>query len=108
MSFLSAHVLDASTGTPAAGVEVSLTGVDGTPLAAATTDANGRVPDLGPDTLAPGDYCVSFAIGAYFARQEQDCFYPVVEVHFTVRATESHYHIPLLASPFAYTTYRGS
>ncbi|MDQ2758509.1 MAG: hydroxyisourate hydrolase [Actinomycetota bacterium] len=108
MSFLSAHVLDASTGTPAAGVEVRLSDEDGTPLAAATTDAGGRVAELGPDTLVPGDYRVAFSVGAYFGRQGQDCFYPVVEVHFTVRATEAHYHIPLLASPFAYTTYRGS
>lgn len=108
MSFISAHVLDASTGQPAAGVQVQLWDEDGTPLAEATTDASGRATELGPDTLQAGDYRVAFSTGAYFGARGQDCFYPVVEIRFTVRATESHYHIPLLAGPFAYTTYRGS
>lgn len=108
MSLISAHVLDASEGVPAAGVEIQLLTGDGTPLAAARTDVDGRVGELGPDALPPGSYRVLFSTGDYFATRGQDCFHPVVEVRFTVAADQSHYHIPLLLSPYAYTTYRGS
>ncbi|MEO7071295.1 MAG: hydroxyisourate hydrolase [Nostocoides sp.] len=108
MSFISAHVLDASAGAPAAGVEIRLQADDGDALGVAHTDADGRVGELGPDTLTPGNYRVVFATGAYFASRGQDCFHPVVEVCFTVAAGQPHYHIPLLLSAFAYTTYRGS
>jgi len=108
MSFISAHVLDASAGNPAADVEIRMHADDGTALGVAHTDADGRVGELGPDTLPPGDYRVVFATGAYFAARGQDCFHPLVEVRFTVAAGQRHYHIPLLLSPFAYTTYRGS
>ncbi len=108
MSFVSAHVLDAGAGKPAAGVEIRLLAGDGTSLGAAHTDSDGRVGELGPDTLPPGSYRVVFATGAYFAAGGQDCFHPVVDIHFTVAAGQPHYHIPLLLSPFAYTTYRGS
>lgn len=108
MSFISAHVLDASAGAPAAGVEIRLHADGEGPLATATTDADGRVGDLGPDLLDPGVYRVVFATGAYFAARGQECFHPVVEIRFTVAAGQPHYHIPLLLSPFAYTTYRGS
>ena len=108
MSFISAHVLDAGAGIPAADVEIRLNAADGTALGAAQTDADGRVGELGPDTLPPGDYSVVFGTGKYFAARGQDCFHPVVEVRFTVAAGQPHYHIPLLLSPFAYTTYRGS
>jgi 5-hydroxyisourate hydrolase len=58
--------------------------------------------------LDPGDYRVVFATGAYFADRGQETFYPRVTVSFTVAAGQSHYHVPLLLSPYAYTTYRGS
>lgn len=108
MSFVSAHVLDAGAGTPAAGIEVLLATEDGRHLASAVTDADGRVTDLGPDTLPPGDYSVTFATGRYFADHDRAGFYPRVEVTFTVAQGQPHYHIPLLLSPYAYTTYRGS
>ncbi len=108
MSYLSAHVLDAGAGRPAAGVEVLLATAAGDSLASAETDADGRAHQLGPDHLAPGDYRVSFASGAYYAGRGIDCFYPRVTVEFTVVAGQAHYHIPLLLSPYSYTTYRGS
>jgi 5-hydroxyisourate hydrolase len=108
MSHLSAHVLDAATGAPAADVTVDLTSATGDPIASARTDSDGRVSELGPDHLEPGDYQVTFGSGDYFARRGSDCFYPVVKVLFTVSAGEAHYHVPLLLSPYSYTTYRGS
>lgn len=108
MSFISAHVLNALTGAPARGIAVRLETDGGDSLGTAVTDADGRVTELGPDVLDPGDYRVAFATGAYFAGQDQPTFYPSVTVTFTVAAGEGHYHVPLLLSPYSYTTYRGS
>lgn len=108
MSYVTAHVLDSVAGTPARGVGVELQAADGTPIATAETDDDGRVPDLGPETLESGDYRITFATGQYFAGRNQPTFYPFVTVNFTVQATERHYHVPLLLSPFAFSTYRGS
>lgn len=108
MSHVTAHVLDASAGRPAEGVAVTLSDAFGTVLAEATTNADGRVTDLGPDALDPGTYEVRFASGDHFAAQGVACFHPYVPVVFTVEAGQAHYHVPLLLSPFAYTTYRGS
>lgn len=108
MSFISAHVLDALAGTPASGVAVRLETQDGEVLGDAVTDADGRVSDLGPDRLEAGDYRVQFATGEYFAGRGQDTFYPFVVVNFAVAPGQAHYHVPLLLSPYSYTTYRGS
>lgn len=108
MSFISAHVLDAVAGVPASGVRVSLSDSDGTLLGEAVTDGDGRVGELGPDHLDPGEYAVAFATGDYFAGRDQDTFFPRVAVAFTVAAGQGHYHVPLLLSPYSYTTYRGS
>lgn len=108
MSFITAHVLDAVAGAPAPLVSVRLLTAAGELLAEAVTDPDGRVRDLGPQTLPPGAYRVTFGTGAYFADRGQDTFYPSVTVDFTVAAGQAHYHVPLLLSPFAYTTYRGS
>ena len=108
MSHVTAHVLDAAAGRPATGIEITLAGEQGGVLGAARTDSDGRVGDLGPATLAPGTYTVRFGSGDYFAGQGVDCFHPHVAVTFTVVAGQAHYHIPLLLSPYAYTTYRGS
>ena len=98
------HVLDAALGRPAAGVGVRLERTDGTVLAEGRTDDDGRVRDLGaPD---PGDHRLVFATGAWFAAQGRETFYPEVVVTFTLG--EGHHHVPLLLSPFAYSTYRGS
>jgi 5-hydroxyisourate hydrolase len=111
MSTVTTHVLDTSLGRPAAGVPVRLEHLaDGEPslMAEASTDADGRVRELGPDGLRPGTYRVVFDTGAYFARSAQRAFYPEVAVSFLVEAADGHYHVPLVLSPFAYSTYRGS
>jgi 5-hydroxyisourate hydrolase len=108
MSYITAHVLDAAAGIPAGGVDVRLETESGEHLASAVTDEDGRVGDLGPDLLEPGNYRVSFETGAYFASSQTETFFPLVTVQFTVVQGERHYHVPLLLSPYSYTTYRGS
>lgn len=105
-SHLTTHILDATSGTPASAVEVSLSTASGEELARGLTDDDGRLA-LGPEVLPPGDYALAFATGAYFAALGTEAFYPSVTVAFTV-ADKPHYHVPLLLSPFAYSTYRGS
>ncbi len=110
MSSLSTHVLDAVSGQPAAGVRVSLEGRVGEewqPLGDGVTDADGRLRDLVPDGLRAGAHRLVFATGDYFAATGQTGFYPEVTVAFVV-TDERHYHVPLLLSPFAFSTYRGS
>ncbi|WOF22766.1 hydroxyisourate hydrolase [Microbacterium betulae] len=106
MPHLTSHVLDAATGTPASGVAISLSTASGAPLASAVTDADGRA-GLGPDLLEPGDYTLRFETGDYFAARGVEAFYPFVTVTFRVTG-ERHHHVPILLSPFAYSTYRGS
>ncbi len=106
MTYLTTHVLDAATGTPAAGVSVTLSHLDGAMIDSAVTDADGRLA-LGPDRLADGDYALTFGTGAYFRSRGVASFHPVATVAFTVSG-EGHLHVPLLLSPFAYSTYRGS
>jgi 5-hydroxyisourate hydrolase len=120
MSAVTTHVLDAARGTPAAGVAIRLETAEGTedPLAGSSTewaalaegrtDDDGRIKDLGPDRLDAGDYRLTFATGEYFDRQGVATFYPQVQITFRITDPEQHYHVPLLLSPFAYSTYRGS
>ena len=103
---LSTHVLDATLGIPAAGVPVRLAR-GGVTLAEAATDGDGRVRELGALT-EPGDYRLTFDTGAYFAAAGQRGFYPEVTIAFTVTDLSAHHHVPLLLSPYAYSTYRGS
>jgi len=109
MSTLSTHVLDTSLGTPAAGVRVALERDDGSPrpLAADATDADGRARDIAREPLSAGTYRLRFDTAGYFARTGRETLYAEVVVTFVVREDE-HYHIPLLVSPFGYSTYRGS
>ena len=108
MSYVTALVLDATAGIPAPGVSITLLTAAGDVVASATTNADGRVPELGPDLLDAGDYRIEFGTGDYFATRGQATFYPRVVIDFTVVAGQAHYHVPLLLSPFAYSTYRGS
>ncbi|MCU1423019.1 MAG: hydroxyisourate hydrolase [Microbacteriaceae bacterium] len=101
MSFVTTHVLDAATGAPAAGVPVWLHDEEGGILALGLTDADGRLADLGPDALPNGVYTIVFDTA------ELSTFYPNVTITFRVDGGK-HYHVPLLLSPFAYSTYRGS
>jgi 5-hydroxyisourate hydrolase len=111
MTHLTTHVLDAVAGTPAAAVAVALArhlpGGGTAHLAEGLTGEDGRLA-LGPDELEPGMYQLSFGTGAYFADRGVDSFYPLVVVTFTVAEGRTHSHVPLLLSPFAYSTYRGS
>ena len=104
---LSTHVLDAAHGRPAAGVTVRLTTMSGDQLAIAVTDDDGRIRELAAE-LAAGNYRITFDTAAYFAATGQQGFYPEVAVTFTVTDAGQHHHVPLLLSPFAYSTYRGS
>lgn len=106
-SLVTAHVLDAALGRPAAGITVALETADGTVLGEEATNDDGRVPSLGPETLPPGMYRLRFGTGAYFAAAARDTFFPEVTVTVTI-GFERHYHVPLLLSPYSYTTYRGS
>lgn len=105
MTHLSTHVLNAVTGTPAAGIAVTLTDRGGALLASATTDDDGRIGSLAGD-LAPGVYRLTFDTGSYFTGTPT--FYPEVTITFEVTTGSVKYHVPLLLSPFAYSTYRGS
>jgi 5-hydroxyisourate hydrolase len=110
-SHITTHVLDAVAGIPAAGVALTLTrrGPAGEEsVASGVTDADGRNRELGPQRLEPGTYRLVFATGAYFAARGTETFYPEVTVDFRVEEGRDHYHVPVLLSPFAYTTYRGS
>lgn len=103
---LTTHVLDARTGTPAAGIALTLRTAAGEVLATGETDADGRA-GLGPDVLPRGDLELRFDTGAHHRATGVPSFHPYVVVAFTVTGTE-HLHVPLLLSPFAYSTYRGS
>ena len=106
---LSTHVLDATTGRPAIGVPVRLERGDGGTLASAATDAGGRIKDWGgAEAAEPGRYRLIFDTGAYFAVRGIGTFYPEVAVTFAISDPSEHYHVPLLLSPYAYSTYRGS
>ncbi|CAA0136462.1 5-hydroxyisourate hydrolase [Mycolicibacterium vanbaalenii] len=107
MKTLSTHVLDAMTGTPAVGVGVTVTDTSGGTVAVACTDDDGRVTSLATD-LTVGVYRLRFDTGGYFAATDVTAFYPEVVIAFEITDTVEHYHVPLLLSPFAYSTYRGS
>ncbi|MBV9761247.1 MAG: hydroxyisourate hydrolase [Acidobacteriaceae bacterium] len=102
MSGISTHVLDVSAGRPASGIMVQLF-FGGELAGSGITDGNGRIQTLLANPK-PGNYCLLFDSGSYYP----DGFYPEVRIFFIVRDSSAHYHVPLLLSPFGYTTYRGS
>lgn len=105
---VSTHVLDASTGVPAQGVSLTVVDADGQIVATAVTDEDGRAKELLPDDAESGVYTLVFGTGEYFERSGTETFYPEVAVTFSVSDVDEGYHVPLLLSPFAYSTYRGS
>lgn len=110
-SQISTHILDTAAGHPAAGVSVVLEAQAGdswTLMASGVTDENGRVTDLGPTRVTPGAYRLRFATGTYFQASSIATFFPEVSLTFTVANPDEHYHVPLLISPYAYSTYRGN
>lgn len=115
MSPITTHVLNTHLGKPAADVAVVLEIADAfeggqwQELARGVTNHDGRIADLLPaDSLAKGRYRITFATGEYFANQGVEHFYPQVAIEFEVDHPSEHYHVPLLLSPFGYSTYRGS
>lgn len=109
MTTLSTHVLDTMHGRPAAGVRLTLEDATGAVLFAGETDDDGRCP--GMPALSPGRYALTFAVAGYFTGRgvtlADPPFLDEVRIAFGV-ADNGHYHVPLLVSPFAYSTYRGS
>ncbi|MET3812520.1 hydroxyisourate hydrolase [Arthrobacter sp. UYEF3] len=111
ISHVTTHILDTATGKPAADVPVSLLVLDDgawSHLASARTDSDGRVKDLGPAVLETGTYRLQFATAEYFAASNTPSFFPEVVLTFNVDRGEPHYHVPLLLSPFSFSSYRGS
>ncbi len=113
MSAITTHILDVSAGCPARSVPVTLerqTTTDWEIVGKGATDEDGRLRDLldSEAILQAGNYRLTFDTETYFANQQIEGFYPQVTVAFTVRDAAQHYHIPLLLSPFGYSTYRGS
>ena len=110
---ISTHILDTKLGRPAAGIRVQLesrSGDDWRVVASGEANGDGRVPNLVPEgaAIAPGEFRLTFDVRRYFAASSTETFYPTISVVFEVAAGQTHYHVPLLLSPFGYTTYRGS
>jgi 5-hydroxyisourate hydrolase len=105
---VSTHVLDAALGRPAAGVAVTLRSAAGFVAGSGSTDHDGRVSDLSRGPLEAGTYQLIFGTAAYFDASGQQGFYPEVVITFALADPRQHVHVPLLLSPFAYSTYRGS
>ena len=112
MSGVTTHVLDTASGRPAAGLRVTLEARAGdgwTVVGEGVTDADGRVPGLAtPGSLRAGAHRLTFATGDWFAAEGVAGFYPEVTVVFVISDPGDHHHVPLLLSPFGYSTYRGS
>jgi 5-hydroxyisourate hydrolase len=109
---ISTHMLDTSIGKPAAGVPVVLEriGVDGAPrkIGAGVTDVDGRVGQLNEAPVEPGEYRLVFATAEYFTTVHGAVFYPAIAIGVRLSAGRDHFHIPVLASTFSYSTYLGS
>ena len=113
MSGITTHVLDLALGSPARGIHVTLERESAgawSPLGRSATDDDGRVKAWsdGALTIAAGRYRLTFETGAYFAQRGVATFYARVPVEFEIKDPGAHHHVPLLLSPFGYSTYRGS
>ena len=115
MGRLTTHVLDTAHGRPAAGIAVELYAVSGKPrhITTVTTNQDGRTdhPLLEGDAFEPGTWELVFSVGDYFTRSgipvSDPPFFDRVTIRFSI-STDTHYHVPLLVSPWSYSTYRGS
>ncbi|KAI8349415.1 hydroxyisourate hydrolase [Blakeslea trispora] len=111
---ITCHVLIASLGIPGQNIDVKIEKLDNangfSVLSTSQTNSDGRCPNLLPNDyhVEKGIYRVTFETKAYFSKMGQECFYPYVQIVFELANPEQHYHIPLLISPYSYTTYRGS
>jgi 5-hydroxyisourate hydrolase len=109
---ITTHVLDTASGRPGRNVKIELeraSGMGWLVIGQGHTDDDGRLRTLTPPgPVEPGTYRIRFETGAYCEANSQSCFFPVVEIQFTVVDGDQHYHVPLLLSPYGYSTYRGS
>lgn len=105
---ISSHILDTNLGKPAVNVSIQLFDEDSKLIGSAKTNADGRVTDFGLKDFKKGAYSLEFATAEYFKTLGTETFFPKAVIHFYVKDASQHFHIPLLISPFAYSTYRGS
>jgi len=109
---ITTHVLDISVGRPGRGIAIELERVDHGIwhlVGGGITDDDGRLRTLTPEGPVPeGTYRIRFQVGPYFAARQIDAFFPLVEIQFAVADGAQHYHVPLLLSPYGFSTYRGS
>jgi 5-hydroxyisourate hydrolase len=111
MTRITTHILDTSLGQPAASVRVWLERVEGqniTLLSETQTDADGRAAKLTPEPVASGHYRLCADIGAYFTATGRETLYHSAIIDVVIDGEQDHYHLPLLVSPYSYSTYRGS
>jgi 5-hydroxyisourate hydrolase len=114
MSSITTHVLDTASGKPGAGIPVILErkthSAGWQKMADGMTNSDGRINDLVPpnEAFLPGHYRLIFETGPYFLLQNKEVFFPQISIMFVAKDPMQHYHVPLLLSPFGYTTYRGS
>lgn len=113
MSAITTHVLDTSLGRPASGIEVALQirlSGEWKQIGNGVTDANGRCNTLGAEggMIQAGTYRLLFNVGTYYRARQTETFYTDIPIVFNVLDPKAHYHVPLLVSPFGYSTYRGS
>lgn len=113
MSQITTHILDTTRGKPAANVPITLfiqVGDDWQEMSAGETNDDGRIGDLlnATTVLAAGTYRMHFETNTYFSANNEQGFYPFVDIVFSVDDSGSHYHIPLLLTAYGYSTYRGS
>lgn len=107
MISLSSHVLDTTSGKPVADMPVTLTGPDGSQVTA-VTNSDGRCMDWPGITFSAGIYAIRFECKDYLIANHGQSFYPFVDIHFEMTEDGGHYHVPLLISPFGFSSYRGS
>ena len=107
MITLSSHVLDTTLGAPAKNMVITLTTPNGESVSA-QTDNDGRCKNWGDIRFSAGVYCLRFETADYLQAHHGKSFYPFVDIHFEMREDGGHYHVPLLVSPFGFSSYRGS
>ena len=108
---LSTHVLNTATGDPAADMKVRFQSLEGgvwIDRHESRTNADGRAHGFSKGPLGAGNFRLIFDAGSWFAQRGQDCFFPQVTIEFKANDSNRHHHVPLLLSPFGYSTYRGS
>jgi 5-hydroxyisourate hydrolase len=112
VSRITTHILDTTRGRPAAGVAVRLkaeeAGGGWREIGSGVTNEDGRITNLGPADLPPGNYGIEVDTAAYYLQSNIEFFFSSIALSFTLKNPAQHYHVPLLISPFAISTYRGS